>query len=107
MLEQSEGWFFRSSNVMTERDVSKVRWTLLPDGDHGLRAPAHGSIQSEQNLVPLRNGDLYCMYRTTTGYPCHSYSRDGGRTWSPPEAATYTPGGHRACATPAGRLAGA
>lgn len=95
MLDQSEGWFFRSPNVMTEPDVTKVRWTLLPEGDHGLRAPAHGSIQSEQNLVPLANGDLYCMYRTAMGYPCHAYSRDGGRTWTPPEAATYTPGGRR------------
>ena len=95
MLDQSEGWFFRSDNVMTERDVARVRWTLLPEGDHGLRARAHGSIQSEQNLVPLANGDLYCMYRTTMGYPCHAYSRDGGRSWSVPEAATYTPGGRR------------
>ena len=95
MLDQSEGWFFRSSNILTERDVSKLRWTLLPEGERGLRAPAHGSIQSEQNLVPLSNGDLYCMYRTTMGYPCHAYSRDGGRTWSKPEAATYTPGGRR------------
>ena len=95
MLDQSEGWFFRSPNVLTERDVSKVRWTMLPEGDHGLRAPAHGSIQSEQNLVALSNGDLYCMYRTTQGYPCHAYSRDGARTWTTPEAATYTPGGRR------------
>jgi len=95
MLDRSEGWFFRSPNVMTERDVSKVRWTMLPEGDHGLRAPAHGSIQSEQNLVALSNGDLYCMYRTTMGYPCHAYSRDGARTWTTPEAATYTPGGRR------------
>lgn len=95
MLDESEGWFVRSSNIMGERDVSKIQWELLPEGDHGLRAPAHGSIQSEQNLVVMDNGDLYCMYRTTMGYPCHSYSRDGGRTWSLPEAATYSPGGVR------------
>lgn len=95
MLEQSEGWFFRSRNVLTERNIDKVSWTMLPNGDHGLRAPAHGSIQSEQNLVPLSNSDLYCMYRTTMGYPCHAYSRDGGKTWSKPEAATYTPNGRR------------
>lgn len=95
MLDRSEGWFFRSDNVLTQRDISKVNWTLLPEGDHGLRAAAHGSIQSEQNLVALSNGDLYCMYRTTMGYPCHAYSRDGGRSWSKPVAATYTPGGRR------------
>lgn len=95
MLDQSEGWFFRSPNILRERDVRKLRWTMLPQGDYGLRAPAHGSIQSEQNLVPLPNGDLYCMYRTRMGYPCHAYSRDGGKTWTKPEAASYSPGGRR------------
>jgi hypothetical protein len=42
------------------------------------------------------------MYRTVTGHPCHAYSRDGGRTWTPTAYATYTPGGRlfkhpRAC----------
>lgn len=95
MLDESEGWFFRSPNLLTERDPSAIEWELLPEGEHGLRAPEHGSIQSEQNLVPLANGDLYCVYRTTMGYPCHSYSRDGGRSWTLPEAATYSPGGRR------------
>lgn len=95
MLDESEGWFFRSENVMTERDVAKIRWDMLPEGDHGLRAMEHGSVQSEQNLVSLSNGDLYCMYRTTMGYPCHAYSRDGGKTWTRPVAATYTPDGRR------------
>jgi hypothetical protein len=102
MLDNGEGWFFRSDNVLTEPDVSAIRWQMLPNGDHGLRAPEFGSIQEEHNLVALSNGDLYCMYRTTMGYPCHSYSRDGGHHWSKPEAATYAPGGRpfkhpRAC----------
>ena len=95
MLEESEGWFFRSDNILTEEDASKVEWEMLPEGDHGLRNPELGSIQSEQNIVALKNGGLYCMYRTTTGYPCHAYSRDRGRTWTLPEQATYTPGGRR------------
>lgn len=93
MLGNGEGWFFRSDNVLTEPDVSKIRWEMLPDGEHGLRSPEFGSIQEEHNLVALNNGDLYCMYRTTMGYPCHSYSRDSGRHWSKPEIATYTPDG--------------
>ena len=95
MLEESEGWFYRSDNILKEMDVDKLAWQLLPDGDHGLRAPEFGTIQSEQNLVPLDDGSLYCMYRTITGYPCHAYSRDGGHTWTKPEHATYTPGGQR------------
>jgi hypothetical protein len=102
ILDNGEGWFFRSDNILTESDVPRIQWHMLPDGDHGLRAPEFGSIQEEHNLVALSNGDLYCMYRTTMGHPCHSYSRDGGHRWSKPEAATYTPGGRtfkhpRAC----------
>ena len=94
-LDDSEGWFFRSDNILTQSDPRKIEWQLLPEGEHGLRNPAFGSIQAEQNIVPLSNGGLYCMYRTTTGYPCHAYSRDCGRTWTLPEQATYTPGGRR------------
>jgi len=92
MLEEGEGWFFRSDNIMTEQDPSKIKWQMLPDGDHGLRSPKFGSVQEEHNIVPLSNGDLYCMYRTTIGHPIHSYSRDGGHTWLKPEIATYSDG---------------
>ncbi len=93
LLEDGEGWFFRSDNILTETNVNNLHWELLPDGEHGLRHPQFGSVQEEHNVVSLSNGDLYCIYRTTTGYPCHAYSRDGGRTWTEPVHATYTPTG--------------
>lgn len=92
MLEDGEGWFFRSGNILTERDPARLHWEMLPEGDHGLRAPEFGSSQEEHNLVPLANGDLYCIYRTTCGFPVESYSRDGGRTWSTPAIARYANG---------------
>ncbi len=95
MLDQGEGWFFRSDNILTQPDVEKIDWQMLPEGDHGIRAPEFGSVQEEHNLVGLSDGSLYCIYRTTTGYPCHVYSRDGGRTWTRPVYAVYTPGGRR------------
>ncbi|NQU22037.1 MAG: exo-alpha-sialidase [Candidatus Nealsonbacteria bacterium] len=103
LIDNSEGWFFRSGNVLHETDPAKIRWQLLPDGDVGLKSPEFGAVQAEQNVVALRpsqpaalpDSSLYCMYRTVTGYPCHSYSRDGGRTWTKPEHATYTPGGRK------------
>ena len=93
--KEMEGWFLKSDNILTELDPEKIRWQLLPDGEQGLRAAEHGSVQSEFNLVALDSGDLYCMYRTEMGYPCHAYSRDDGHSWSKPVAATYTPGGRR------------
>ena len=95
LIERSEGWFFRSDNILTESDPAKIEWQMLPEGDIGLRSPTGGPIAEEQNLVVLSDGTLYTMYRTVEGHPCHAYSFDGGRTWTPPEFATYTPGGQR------------
>ena len=82
VIDLSEGWFFRSDNILTEPDPAKHNWTMLPDGDIGLRAPK-GPIAEEQNLVALSNGSLYTIYRTIDGHPCHAYSTDGGHTWTP------------------------
>ena len=43
-----------------------------------------GVTQEEHNIVSLSNNDLYCIFRTSEGYPAESYSRDGGHTWSVP-----------------------
>lgn len=95
LIDRGEGWFYRSDNILTETDPEKLDWQLLPDGEVGLKHPDFGEVQEEHNLVPLSDGSIYCMYRTTNGYPCHAYSRDGAHTWSTPEFATYTPGGRK------------
>ncbi len=102
ILQNGEGWFFRSDNVLTERDPAKLDWQLLPDGDHGVRLPEFGSVQEEFDLVHLEKEDLYCVYRTTMGHAGSAYSRDGGHTWSKPDALRYEPNGRmmkqsRAC----------
>jgi hypothetical protein len=88
----SQGAFLKSPNILTERDPRRLKWETLPEGDEGLRAPK-GPVSDEANLVELSDGSLYCTYRTIDGYNCAAYSRDGGRTWTPPAYATYTPGG--------------
>jgi hypothetical protein len=93
-MVRSQGVFLRSDNILAEADPTKIRWTLLPDGDEGLRAPK-GPVSDEANPAALSDGSLYATYRTIDGYPCHAYSRDGGHTWTPPSYATYTPGGRR------------
>lgn len=91
-IETSESWFLRCPNIDTERDPSKLEWQLLPEGDIGLRSP-EGPIAEEANLTGLSDGSLFCTYRTTAGHPCHAYSRDDGKTWTPPAFMTYGPGG--------------
>lgn len=93
---QSEGAFFSSKNILTERDPEKIRFETLPDGEVGLRAPEGGGrVAEEQSLVKLSDGSFYCVYRTVDGWPACAYSRDGGHTWTPPAYKTYTPGGRK------------
>ncbi len=102
-LIDSEGWLFRSDNILTERDPAKIHWAMLPEGEKGIRHPDYGSVQEEHNLAALSTpGELACVYRTTLGHPAISYSRDGGVSWPQPEPMRYTPGGRiirnpRAC----------
>jgi len=93
---QSEGAFLKSRNILTERDPEKITFETLPDGTVGLRTPPGGGrVAEEQSIVCLRDGSLYCVYRTVDGWPASAYSRDGGHTWTPPAYATYTPGRRR------------
>jgi hypothetical protein len=91
-IERSEGFFLRSENILTESDPTKIQFETLPEGEVGLRAPK-GPIAEEHNLVGLSDGSLYCTYRTIDGHPCHAYSRDSGRTWTPPAYMRYSPEG--------------
>jgi hypothetical protein len=102
ILENGEGWFYRSDNILSEKDPDKLDWQLLPDGDNGVRAPEFGSVQEEFDVVHLEKEDLMCVYRTTLGHAGCAYSRDGGHTWTKPDHLRYSPGGRivkesRAC----------
>jgi hypothetical protein len=93
---QSEGVFLKSRNILTERDPAKITFETLPDGEVGLRTPAGGGrVAEEQSIAALSDRSLYCVYRSTDGWPVSAYSRDGGHTWTPPAYKTYTPGGQR------------
>ncbi|HMV84962.1 MAG TPA: exo-alpha-sialidase [Blastocatellia bacterium] len=91
VLVRSQGHFMRGENLLTERDPRKLHWRILPESDDGVRAPK-GPIAEEINLVSMSDGSLYATYRTIDGYLCHAYSRDDGRTWTPPAYATFANG---------------
>ena len=92
MLENSEGWLFNCENINKEKNPNKLKWTMLPDSDSGIKNPEFGLINSEHNIFQLINGRLYCMNRTVSGYPLESYSTDGGKSWTTPQPPVYENG---------------
>jgi len=90
--DMGEGFLYRSNNIDTEKDPTRLHWELLPEGNTGISYTPLGVTQEEHNVVPLNNGDLYCSYRTTEGYPANAYSSDDGKTWTTPEYITYADG---------------
>lgn len=92
LLGNSEGWFFKSNNIDTEKDPAKLKWTLLPEGDKGAKNEALGPVNEEHNIFQMNSGTIYCMYRTVSGTPAESYSYDKGRSWTLPQAPRYKNG---------------
>ncbi|WP_368183058.1 sialidase family protein [Anaerotruncus rubiinfantis] len=98
LFSRSEGVLFKSSNIMTERDVDKIVWETLPDGDIGLRAPDGAApIAEEHSFLSTSNGRIHCVYRTIDGWPAISYSDDGGYTWTEPVWMSYADGKRVKC----------
>jgi len=89
----SQGVLLVSDNLLAERDPAAIRWQTLPDGDHGVRAPAGaGPICEEHSFVELSDGSLFTIFRTVSGRPGCAYSRDHGRSWSAAEHPRYRDG---------------
>lgn len=92
LINNTEGWFFKCENINTEKAPEKLDWSMLPDGDEGLKNGKLGLINEEQNIFQMNNGSLYCMERTVSGHPAESYSNDGGKTWTMPRVPKYLNG---------------
>lgn len=89
----NEGVLLKSGNILTEADPAKIEWETLPDGDIGLRTPPGGGpVAGEHSYSVLSDGSFYSVYRTVDGYPCETYSRDGGHTWETPKYKEYADG---------------
>lgn len=92
-MARSEGALVASANIASEREIALLRFTILPEGATGLRAPC-GPRAEETCVAGLTDGTLFCAYRGVDGFLMHGYSRDGGRSFATGYA-TYAPGGRR------------
>ena len=86
IIDHSEGVLLKSSNLMIESSPENILWETLPDGECGLSSPVGGGkVSEEHSFVPLSDGSIFCVYRTTDGRPAFSYSRDNAHTWDEPQ----------------------
>ncbi len=81
--------FMRFENLDDDPDPADLEIsTFATDGD-ALQAPLIGhlehSVIQEPAVVPLPDGRLFCIMRTTQGCPYYAVSADAGRTWTTPE----------------------
>jgi hypothetical protein len=89
----SEGALAVSTNLLNLDDPAGAAWQTYPDGDRGIRAPeGHGRVAEEHSFSVLSDGTFFVVYRTISGYPACSYSRDKGRTWSVPDRMRFADG---------------
>jgi len=95
----SECFLWRFDNILTEDDPAKLRVTLLPDGERGIRMPkapgSRESIAEEPTVVRLSDGRWFCVFRTYIGAVGYAVSRDEGHTWSEARPLLYRDGGER------------
>lgn len=90
--DDNEGWVIVSDNILSERNASRVRFKVLPDGGNGIRNPAFGSVQTGHHLIALGGKALACAYcAESLPAPALTVSRDGGCVWSVPERMIYGP----------------
>eukprot|EP00941_MAST-03F_sp_MAST-3F-sp1_P001473 g1473.t1 len=80
LVPPEEIFILASSNLLTEKDPEKVKWRLLPEGDHGIRAPAqfnsNRTVMEEGHILPLTSGGFYAMGRTDRGFLAAASTKD-------------------------------
>lgn len=92
-MYDSEGALLCCDNIETEKNPEALKWITLPDGEHGIKAPRELThVSEEHSFVVLSDGSIFCVFRTTTGNPWCSYSRDRGHSFSKPEIMRYADG---------------
>jgi len=89
----SECYFLRFDNILTESDPKKIKVSTLPAYDHGLqiRMPndPNGSFCQEPTIVELSDGRYFSVMRTLQGKIYYSISKDKGMHFINPQPLLY------------------
>ncbi len=80
--------FLRFENVDDDPSPADLRLSFLSGNESALQMDLRGhpgiSVIQEPSVVPLPDGRLFCVMRTTLGFPCYTVSSDLGASWSAP-----------------------
>lgn len=98
-LWDTEVFFLRCANILSEDDPSKLDFCVTPEGDSGLWAPHNDDEErrfcQEPYVALLPSGRVIATMRTRTGHPYYSISDDYGITWKPAQPLRIRPGGEK------------
>jgi hypothetical protein len=80
--------FMRFGNLDQDPQPKDLEITYLHNEEDALKVGLIGhpevSVAQEPSIVPLPDGRLFCVMRTTTGHPYFTISTNQGLTWSKP-----------------------
>ena len=80
--------FMRFENLDVDPALQDLEVRYFMSDEQALQVGLIGhpevSVVQEPSIVPLPDGRLFCVVRTTTGHPYFSISTDEGVTWSAP-----------------------
>ncbi len=80
--------FLRFENLDESPEVKDLQIRFTASDDEALQYPFPGypdvSVVQEPTLIALPDERLFCIMRTSAGYPVYSVSEDGGIQWSKP-----------------------
>lgn len=85
---ETEGFVFRSPNLLREQNPNSIIWEMVPEGRYGLRSRS-GIVCEETTPLVLSDGTLAALCRTEEGVILAFYSSNQGNSWRSPEPLSY------------------
>ncbi|MDP6525033.1 MAG: sialidase family protein [Kiritimatiellia bacterium] len=84
---QTEVYFLRLDNIITQPDPENLTFSILPDTPQGLRIKRSNGLfwGNEPSWIELSDGRLMTAIRTKNDAVYYALSSDRAQSWTPPE----------------------